>query len=771
MKPHNSKLKALIILVYFIIFSSNIIIGQNKITGLITDSLTNKPIEYVNIQIKNSNVGTTTDNKGTFVLNYKNNSKIELIFSHINYLTKTVVMEKDKLSDNMIFILSPKVQEISDIIVSATLSEKPLSKISKSAYVITKAQVANNFNSNIIDMLSKTPGFTQVWEYHSPILLRGMNSNRLLVMKNGDRRIGTFPGGYFGQDINIYDIKKIEVVKGPGSVIYGSGAISGIINIIGSEPYGVEKSNVQLISGYGGNNNEFLESGAISLIKENYGFNLNAKYRKTDDYYYANNERAVNSNFEDKDFSFNTGYKFSSQHQIAAYIDYHYGDWGKPRGFNGPEKYFTEIRNIEKGFHSALNYTYFPNTFIQSLNFNIYYDRGTRDYYQYKNSNITKKRTSLELVHYKDNYGGGRLFSTLSPTSNLIITTGIDGYAFFIDSPTDNYDYYNNTFGRIEGNNDAGQNNIGIFINNEWQMLPSTILEFGIRYDYASVYEGKNNYVNERTENRTAFSGNFGIVYSFNNFTTLSLNIGRAFRMPITEELFTKTVSCKGIKQGNPNLEPEFSWNFDLGLRGSNICNLIDYEIALFYNVLSNYINESPAINIEDVDFTYSNVNAVLTGGEVSFAYTIPKLLSNSDLIKLWFAGSYQYGIDMTDKNNHSPLFGVPPFLLNTSLQYNCKLLGSFISGYNTKLELEYAAAQNRVANVPDGTDGGPWGYETSESHLAANFSVGVDLRLFNKNQLLRLNVKNLFNSNFQPFGSYIPVMGRNIKLLLSFSI
>jgi len=61
------------------------------------------------------------------------------------------------------------------------------------------------------------------------------------------------------QDINVYDNQKIEIVKGPGSVIYGSGAISGIINLVSAEPFGSNSNSIQLSSGYGSNNNEFLE--------------------------------------------------------------------------------------------------------------------------------------------------------------------------------------------------------------------------------------------------------------------------------------------------------------------------------------------------------------------------------------------------------------------------------------------------------------------------------------------------------------------------------
>jgi outer membrane receptor protein involved in Fe transport len=65
--------------------------------------------------------------------------------------------------------------------------------------------------------------------------------------------------------------------------------------------------------------------------------------------------------------------------------------------------------------------------------------------------------------------------------------------------------------------------------------------------------------------------------------------------MPITEEMFTRVISCKGIKVGNPDLQPEYSWNFDVGLRGKTLKEKLKYDIALFYNILDDFINEAPA--------------------------------------------------------------------------------------------------------------------------------------------------------------------------------
>lgn len=761
------KFKIVLLTLFFALFSCYWLNAQQpvQITGIVVNSRTNDPVAFANVSLAGAQAGTTTNAEGQFTIMAVLNDQ-RLIVSHINFNKQELLINSNRLT----IALEPKHLQLDQVVVSATLTEKLVQKTSKPVNIITNRQVQDNVNSNIVDMLSRTPGFTQVWEYHSPLLLRGMNSNRLLVLKNGCRRIGTFPGGYFGQDLNIYEAKKVEVIKGPGSVIYGSGAISGVINILTPDPFGEDKTTAKILSGYGSNNNEFIEAVSLCHSSQKFGINLHGKWRKTGEYVYADGETAENSQVEDRDFSLTTGYKISEKQQIALTADYHWGDWGKPRGFNGPTKYFTQIRNVEEGLHSSLIYTIQPNGMVSKIVANLYYDAGTRDYYQYKHSEITGKKTSLDLVHYKDNYGGAQVYSVIEPVKNNKITIGADAYAFRIDNPTDYYDYYNNTTGYDSGYEGAGQQSAGVFINDDWAFNEKIDLVAGVRYDWAEVVEGSYNDTTGRNTNRTAISGNLGLVYSPADGKYLSLNVGRAFRMPITEELFTQTVSCKGIKKGNPDLEPEYSWNFDAGFRGSAIEHNLNWEIALFYNIVDGYINESADTVNEDIDFTYKNTDALLFGGEVALSYRFNNVFKSGNKLFTGMSGAYVYGIDKSVEQDDAPLFGIPPLKLLADLKYQGLLNKYWITGYFVSLEGEYAAEQNRVADIPAGSEGGPWGYETSEPHSSVNATLGLNSNSLPGSPKLRFVVKNLFNSNYKPYGSYLPVMGQNFKFLVSFT-
>ncbi|NCD09819.1 MAG: TonB-dependent receptor [Negativicutes bacterium] len=768
----NTLLRILIGILFFefnFFLFSDIINAQNQceITGLVVDEINHTPVGFANVSIKNTASGTTTGAQGHFKINIATEKQTVIIVSHINYHKKEIVINDSLFSGNIVIYVTPKEIQLSDVVVSAGLYEQPLEKLTHAAGVISHRAILDNMHSNITDMLYHTPGFTQVWEYHSPIILRGLNSNRLIIMKDGNRRIGTFPGGYFGQDMNIYDSRRVEILKGPGSVIYGSGAISGIINLVSGKPFGNHQNSVQLHSGYGSNNNELLELVNLCHKREKYGISVHGKYRKTDEMVYGEGEIAENSDVEDRDFSVNTGYKFSDAHQMILNANYHYGDWGKPRGFNGPTKRFTQVRNEEENLHTDIAYSYHSKGFVESVNVNLYYDNGWRDYYQYKYSTVSDALSTLDLVHYKNQYGGGRFYTILNLTKTNKVTMGMDGYWFRLDNPAEIFDFYNDTHGENRGSKNTGQQNYGFFVNDEWKMGKKWQIVSGVRFDAATVLEGEEEASAGRNEKRNAFSGNAGLVYSPNESIHLSLNTGRAFRMPTAEEMFTRVISCKGIKEGNPDLKPEYSWNFDFGLRGKAFRQKLKYDIALFYNILDDFINEAPAQE-QDIDFTLHNTDAKLMGGELSAAYQFNNILRPSNSLHLGVGAAYVYGVDLSEGGD-SPLFGIPPFKVNVELNYRGLVNQRWITGYFVKLESEYAAAQNRIAPIPEGTEGGPWGYVPSDPHTAFNLATGLNSNALPGYPKLRLIVANIFDAAYQPFGSYVPAMGRNIKIVLSF--
>jgi len=236
---------------------------------------------------------------------------------------------------------------------------------------------------------------------------------------------------------------------------------------------------------------------------------------------------------------------------------------------------------------------------------------------------------------------------------------------------------------------------------------------------------------------------------------------------PHGEEMFTRTITCQGTKTRNPDLRPEYSWNLDLGFRGDIRNRKGNYELALFYNILDGFIAMAPS-GLPDVDFTFTNTNATIMGGELSGNWRFDRIFAPSNALILGIGASYVYGIDRSSGEN-APLFGIPPLEVKIEAQYRAIVNKRWVTGYFITTEADYAATQKRVPTIPEGTDGGPWGYIPSNPHLVFNLSMGLNSNALPGSPKIRLIVNNILNTDYQPYGSYIQAMGRNIKILLAF--
>jgi outer membrane receptor protein involved in Fe transport len=183
------------------------------------------------------------------------------------------------------------------------------------------------------------------------------------------------------------------------------------------------------------------------------------------------------------------------------------------------------------------------------------------------------------------------------------------------------------------------------------------------------------------------------------------------------------------------------------------------------------YINEVADSDHEYVDFTYMNTDAIVTGGELSASYRFNHALTERNTFVVGLGAAHVYGIDLGVDEDDAPLFGIPPFQLSGELTYHGFTDGGWLSSYSLGLLVEYAADQHRIAPISEGSDGGPWGYEPSDAHVVFGLTLGCDANSLPGSPGLRLVAQNLFDTDYYPFGSYIPAMGRNVRGVVSFKL
>jgi len=653
------------------------------------------------------------------------------------------------------------------IIVTADRLGRGLTEIPLSASVVNKKKIEENVYTTVADLLDDTPGFSQVYDYHSPLVLRGTTSAKMIVLKDGNRCFSSMPQGFMGQNVNLYDINRIEVIRGPGSVIYGSGATTGIINIIGCDIFREKGVRSGLGTSYSTNANEMMGLGMFGWNTGNFAIQLNGRWRDADNMHYGGGKEAINSYHEDKDFSVKTGYRFSEKHKLIAESSVHIGGpWGKPQGFNRDETLVVKNKN-DNTVHASLSYTGEEVGFFKDIRVSAYYDYETRDYY--KNMyNVSGNLFKVKETNYEDQYGGGNILTSISAGSHFI-STGADGYIFKIWSPEKETDYQNSTTADSDGAQGAGIQSIGFFAQDRWQMFKKFHVLYGLRFDVAQVNEGAN-YTgdSEKKELRTALSGNTGLVYNPTKKSSVTFNAGRAFRMPNAIDMFSERATCAGNVVGNPDLEPEYSWNFDLGYRGKY--RGLEWDLAVF----SNFYNDMIVKGANSAgDIMYGNTaKARIMGTEAALSYRFRDLFARGMDLKPGMTCYYYMGDDFTDNGNQWNLFssgekmtGIPPFRIKTHIRYMymADMFNVFL-----EFELDHVFAKNRL---PEKIPGGlPWTNEDIDSYTLFHLTAG--LRLFDLlgTDEVKLNIKmhNLFDNKYNPFGSWIPAKGRDIRIMLS---
>jgi hemoglobin/transferrin/lactoferrin receptor protein len=664
-------------------------------------------------------------------------------------------------------------QDEEEIIISADRLKRKKHDLSLPASVVDAEDIEENQYTSLADLLESTPGFSRVYDYHSPLILRGTTGKKMLILREGNPCFSSMPGGFMGQNVNIYDIDRIEVIRGPGSVIYGSGATSGIVNIIEKDIFEKEGLGMKAGTGYGTNSNMRMGIGQASWNNGFFALQVSGRYRKSDNMYYADGEEALNSFHEDKDFSLKTGFKFNEKNRLVFSTLLHYGGpWGKPYMFNQKEQIMVKNED-DNVYHFAGKYEGEDVGVFKHIRLSLFYDKETREYHKQKMNSTLSKVNYDEVVDYENKvYGGNIMGSVHLGNNNLSI--GADGYSLKLWSPQKTIDYYTYSYPVDtevkDGAQGAGTYDIGVFIQDRIELHKTFTIITGIRFDRAEVFEGDNPAGDEElTKDLSAVSGNAGLVYNVTKFSSLTFNAGRAFRMPSAFDMFTERVTCAGTLVPNPDLEPEYSWNFDVGYRG-NIKGF-DWDFALFSNIYSDLILKAENPDDPEEDMMANCDYARIMGGELSLAYKIREFPSKGMNLKPGVTVAYYRGDSFSNGEDpwrlwysDEPLSGIPPVAINAYIRY------SYMSdSFNYFFEIENDSSLKKT-RLPAEPSESAWNNEDVSAYGLLNITTGISFFKLLQLSQVKLNIKllNLLDHKYYAFGSHIPGKGRDLRIFLS---
>lgn len=519
------------------------------------------------------------------------------------------------------------------VVVSANLYEQELKTAQNSISVVDQDSVVESGAFTVVDAIKDVPG-VNVFSDGTPgvkrISLRGEGSNRALALVNGQRIDDQKNKSGVPFLINPYFIERIEVVRGPSSVLYGSDALGGLVNVItkqaSDKPISAEAGMLYNSSGKGFDS--FLNvTGTI----KNFRYAVGGLYNDMGDMYLSNRVRLDNTSYQNK--AANAKFEYDFLPNLTAGLEYEYFDVASHTSTTVDGEYSSFRANIPKWQREKIA-TFIEardlNEYVAKVKASFYYQTNDKDFdstvqtkTQIKPSDFnpsappipldTDVDVAINTINEQKVYGGN-LQAEFTPSDMFYLVTGYDVRYEQVDSnnlanlkiTTPSFPGFNMGINTNTYDNEYVQKTNSLYALLSTYLTDDLTLNTGIRWNHVNSDSGNsvdrgqitgipglpgpmpisdNTSKGERTNVRTV--GSLGLVYSLNDDITLRANFAQGFRTPTIQELFL-TTSTGEQQIGNPDLKPETSDNYELGLRYQD--GIFDADLSLFYSYAKNYI-------------------------------------------------------------------------------------------------------------------------------------------------------------------------------------
>jgi iron complex outermembrane receptor protein len=789
--------------------------AQNKITGKITDNITGEAIPGATVYIPELKTGTIADIKGVYKIENLPKVKVIIQVSFLGY--KSVVENIDlATTTSRDFIMEQAITEMNEVVVTGSSRATEITRTPVPMITVNSRELQQNLSTNIIDAIAKLPGVSAVTTGPnvSKPFIHGLGFNRVLTLFDGVRQEGQQWGDEHGIEIDENAVDRIEIVKGPASLIYGSDALAGVVNMLPAQPVpdGTIKGHVE--TNYQTNNGLFGAHTAFAGNKNGFIWEGVVSHKQATNYQNRYDGRVYGTAFNETDLSGNVGL-----HKQWGYSDLNFSLFDDlqeiPDGSrDSVTRKFTKQITEDDTFRPIVSDAELNSYKITSLHQHV------QHYRIYSTNNFIIGESKLGLIlgyqqsirrefshpEYPDIPGLYLDLKTLTYDIKYIIpeskgwetTIGINGM------------YQRNTNKGTEFViPDYNQFEIGPFFLTT-KTLGKLDLSAGARYD-TRIF--RNDAMFTRSNPQTGFdmqvslpdtamadhpfysfkhtfsgiSASVGATYNITKKFLVKANIARGFRAPNIAEISANGVHPGTLiyQIGNTAFRPEFSLQEDFGI--SYRSDHVSGNLELFNNNISNYIFNQKLLNHLGQDsviikgnqtFKFQQAKAQLYGWEANLDIHPYDWLHFENSISLTYAlNKGGNGIQVTDSSKYLPF--IPPLHTNTELRANIKSKSKHISSLYLKISMEYYAKQNRVYSA-DNTETPTPGYVLFDAGMGADITnrqgkVLVSINILGNNitdvayqsHMSRLKYFEEYPDN--PSGrSGIYNMGRNISFKLT---
>jgi hemoglobin/transferrin/lactoferrin receptor protein len=646
------------------------------------------------------------------------------------------------------------IASMDEVTVTATKRLSQSSRLPYSITILSREDASRQLSRTVPESLTGIPGiFIQKTNHAggSPFL-RGLTGNQSLILVDGIRlnnSIFRYGPNQYMTLIDPFIVEKVEVIKGTGSVQYGSDAMTGVINIqttalrFQEKPQWNEKASLRLTE----TGMEFSFRPELKYEGRKFAFMLGAS----------------NKNFGDLKGGDSTGFQKPSAYAEKSFDFKWMNDLGRGWQLTGAyqwlqqtdvpvyHKYILEnfALNTSDPIGRGLGYLqlkkYFNSTYFKSLAFFVANQHVAESRFTRKNSSTI---TRFERDRISTTSAGIDLTQHFNAHWNA--NTGIELYIDGVHSERKENNTATGVNTELRGlyPNGARYANIAAYTLHHFQ-LNKLQLEAGMRYNrYIAT-------INEATLGKVilkpqalVFQG--GANYQLLKAVYLYANISDGFRAPNIDDLGTLGIVDFRYEVPAYSLKPERSVNNELGVKylSSNLSGSLSVFRTTLYNLISR-VKTTERINGYDVYIKENVDKGFIRGWEAQLVYKPAKFFRTQ------LSATNLYGQSLT---KNQPLRRIPPFNARISAEY---LKNQVVAG----ISFDHASPQRRL-EAGDKSDnripaGGTPGFNLLNMHLAYQA----------KNFSFRAYLNNIFNVDYRTHGSGINGMGRSVSAMMVVSL
>lgn len=736
--------------------------SQNSLKGTIKNKLSGEALPGVLVFFPDLKTGVNTDQNGNYEVRKLPKTKTIIQVKLLGY--KTIIKTVDLSSTTQLdFEMEESVVEAEEIVVTGTSHATELKRNPIAIISIDNHFLSQSTSNNIIEALSKVPGISSLntGPNVSKPYIRGLGFNRVLTLFDGIRQDGQQWGDEHGIEIDQYLVNRIEVVKGPASLIYGSDAMAGVINMLPQHTAAENFLTGGLQSNYQTNNRQI--SNSINLEGNSKGvvWGLRASQKMASNYKNKYDGKVFGTKYDEKDFNAYLGLNKSWGYTRINFSVYDNNQEIPDGSRDSTTRKFVKAISEEDTIMPIVSDKELNSYTIGNVHQKVqHYRLFTDNNFFIGKSKLGLKigiqqshRREFENPEQPEEAGLSLLLNTLTydlkfqlpEWKKIEATIGLNGFyqqnknndakEFVIPNYTSldfgPFLFLKKSFNRLDLAAGARYdsrlfNNEAMYVRNEPNGNVITVVNPGDS-TFVKQFEAY-------SHTFSGYSGSLGVSYFFSEALSLKVNIAQGYRAPNISEISAKGIHPgTGFQQlGDANFKPELSLQQDLGITYEN--EHISGSIELFNNTVSNYIYNEKLVSALGGDSLYAENNqtyevykfrqtkAQLYGGEFSIdihPHPLDWLHFENSASILYGVNKGGNGVVLSDSTKNLPL--IVPFHTNSEIRADFKQKFGFLSGLYFKIGFQYYAAQNNIYSAY-GTETKTPGYYLLDASIGTDF-------------------------------------------------